>query len=113
MARKLTKRELKALVQEIRRCDLSTFDIYLFGSAAKGLATKHSDRDFCIVVPDNTPNTDQHWHTLMRNLCPKGFDFDILIVTKSEFEKNKISPILHEIRMHGINVYSTNGSAEA
>lgn len=104
MARKLTKRELNALVSELVRQGLKTFDIYLFGSAAKGLATKHSDRDFCIVVPDGTPDIGGLWVQLTTTLGLKGFDFDLVIVTQSDYSTNKISPILHEIRKTGIKV---------
>lgn len=111
MARKLTQRELNALVSELSRRHLEKFDIYLFGSTAKGLATKHSDRDFCIVVPDKTHDLDGLWIKLTATLGPKGYDFDLIIVTQSDYKKNKISPILHEIRKTGIKVYSALSTA--
>ena len=106
MARKLTKRELKALVSELRRHNLKKCDIYLFGSTAKGFATKHSDRDFCMIMPDDTQNLDHLWVRLVASLGMKGFNFDLVIVTQSNFKKNKISPILHEIRETGIEVHA-------
>lgn len=106
MARKLTKRELNALVAEIKRLNIKKFDVYLFGSTAKNLATKFSDRDFCIVVPDLTPDLDQVWIKLIGTLGIKGFNFDLFVVKQSEYKQNKLSPILHEIRTTGIQVYS-------
>jgi predicted nucleotidyltransferase len=106
MARKLTKRELNALVSALVRQGLKTCDIYLFGSTAKGFATRHSDRDFCIVVPDGTSDIDGLWVKLTTTLGLKGFDFDLVIVTQSDYRTNKISPILHEIRKTGIKVHT-------
>jgi predicted nucleotidyltransferase len=104
MARKLTKRELNALVTELSRLGVEGFEIILFGSTAKGLATKHSDRDFCIVVPDDTADLHRLWVKLNGTLGIKGFNFDLIIVTRSDYKNDKISPILHEIRKTGIRV---------
>lgn len=104
MASRLTKRELKALTSALDQLGVAWEAIYLFGSTAKGFATKDSDRDFCVIVPDDTQNIDAHWNKLSSSLGLKGFNFDILLTTESEFLTNKVSPILHEIRNTGIKV---------
>lgn len=75
---------------EIVRRLAATYDphrIYLFGSVARGDAGPDSDYDLMVVVPDNAP-------TELRD-CAAGYDAlkglgiakDILVWTRSEFEK--------------------------
>ena len=104
MATKLTKRELKALIDELEGVKLAWSAIYLFGSTAKGYATPESDRDFCVVLPRKNSNIRE---LDIKNNCAlglKGYNFDIVITTEREFKNNKISPILHEIRTSGVKV---------
>jgi predicted nucleotidyltransferase len=98
VASKLTKRELNALIKSLDQHGIKWSSIYLFGSTARGEATKHSDRDFCILVPDNGKDIDRQGIKVNAQLGLAGFNFDVLFTTTTEFRKNKISPILHEIR---------------
>ncbi len=106
MAHKLTSRELKALTSELQKIGILHFEIFLFGSTAKGEAKAHSDRDFCIVVPNGIViDLDKAWiAVLTAALGMKGFNFDIILTTKNEFKNNKISPILHQVRISGKKV---------
>jgi predicted nucleotidyltransferase len=101
---KLSKRELDALIEELAAVNLQWSEIYLFGSTAKGYAGPHSDRDFCVVIPKKPRNLHQIDIKLNKTLGLKGFNFDIVTTTTREFKKNKISPILHEIRTTGMKV---------
>lgn len=104
MAVKLTKKELNALLRALERMGVTWTAVYLFGSTAKGFATRESDRDFCVIVPDKTPDTADLAAKLTGSLGLAGFNFDIIVTTTTEFRSNKISPILHEIRQTGIKV---------
>jgi predicted nucleotidyltransferase len=104
MAVKLTKKELKALTDELSRIGVKWTTIYLFGSTAKGHADKDSDRDFCVIVPDATTNVDRLWVKLNASLGTKGYNFDVLLAKEGDFAKSTISPIFHEIKSTGIKV---------
>jgi DNA polymerase sigma len=104
MAVKLKQKEVLALTKALRTNEVSWKAIYLFGSTAKGYATKNSDRDFCIVLDDRYKLDSKLESQIVGNLCFAGFNFDILFTTQSEFKNNKLSPILHEIRTSGIKL---------
>jgi predicted nucleotidyltransferase len=104
MASKLTKRELKALIDAMQDHNIAWSSIYLFGSTAKGHATRHSDRDFCIVLPDREKKLGRREIKLNAQLGFSGYNFDVIFTTATEFRKNRLSPILNEIRTTGIQV---------
>jgi hypothetical protein len=61
--------------------------IYLFGSAARGDAGPDSDFDIMVVVPDDAPRGQQDCEIGYRALWGVGLAKDILVWTKTEFEK--------------------------
>lgn len=61
--------------------------IYLFGSAARGDAGPDSDYDIMVVVPDDAPSGQQDCDIGYRALWGVGLAKDILVWTKTEFEK--------------------------
>jgi uncharacterized protein len=61
--------------------------IYLFGSAARGDAGRDSDYDIMIVVPDKTPRDLRDCDPGYRALRGLRVAKDILVWTRSEFEK--------------------------
>jgi hypothetical protein len=61
--------------------------IYLFGSAARGDAGPDSDYDIMVLVPDDAPRDQQDCDLGYRALWGVGLAKDILVWTKSEFEK--------------------------
>ena len=61
--------------------------IYLFGSAARGDAGPDSDYDIMVVVPDDAPNGQQDGELGYRALWGVGLAKDILVWTKTEFDK--------------------------
>lgn len=73
----------------------------LFGSHAKGLATNRSDIDLCLVVGNKTDilRTRIDANSIAgRN----GINADIVVTSVQDWKKDMISPLLHEIRTHGI-----------
>jgi predicted nucleotidyltransferase len=61
--------------------------IYLFGSVARGDAGPDSDYDIMVVVPDEAPPEMQDCDLAYRALRGLGIAKDILVWTRSEFEK--------------------------
>ena len=61
--------------------------IYLFGSVARGDAGPDSDYDIMVVVPDDAPRELQDCDLAYRLLQGMGVAKDVLIWTRSEFEK--------------------------
>ena len=61
--------------------------IYLFGSVARGDAGPDSDYDIMVVVPDDAPRELQDCDLAYRVLQGIGVAYDVLIWTRTEFEK--------------------------
>ena len=61
--------------------------IYLFGSAARGDAGPDSDYDIMVVVPDDASPEQQDCGIGYRAVWGVGLAKDILVWTKTEFEK--------------------------
>ena len=61
--------------------------IYLFGSVAQGDAGPDSDYDIMVVVPDEAPREMRECDLAYRALRGLGIAKDILVWTRSEFEK--------------------------
>ena len=61
--------------------------IYLFGSTARGDAGPDSDLDFCVVVPDDTPNEKLHPAAARRAVSGVGTAMDIVPWRRSDFER--------------------------
>jgi predicted nucleotidyltransferase len=61
--------------------------IYLFGSVARGDAGPDSDYDIMVVVPDEAPREMKDCDLAYRALRGLGIAKDILVWTRSEFEK--------------------------
>ena len=78
------------VLPDVVRCLVEVYHplrIYLFGSAARGDVDPDSDYDIMVVVPDNTPRDQQDCDLGYRALWGVGLAKDILVWTKSEFEK--------------------------
>lgn len=61
--------------------------IYLFGSWARGDARPDSDLDLMVIVPDNAPPERQRSRLAYETLWPTGASGDILVWTRSEFDR--------------------------
>jgi uncharacterized protein len=76
-------------IQEITRRLVEFYHperIYLFGSAARGDYGPDSDLDFCVVVPDDTPDEILRSGAIYNRLRGMGFPRDVVPWRKSEFE---------------------------
>lgn len=78
-----TVRRIRA-VTEARR-------IILFGSAARGRMTAHSDLDILVVVPSGT-HRRRTAQKIYRNMIGVGFAADIVVVTEDDVERFRDEP---------------------
>lgn len=78
-----------ALVEVVRRLveAYRPERIYLFGSVARGDAGPDSDYDIMLVVPDDAPPERRDCDLAYRALRGLGIAKDVLVWTRSEFEK--------------------------
>lgn len=107
--KKYTSREVKKLAREYARYLRDTRHVpvqkaYLFGSYAKKSARAWSDIDVCIVSPvfEHEDNLSFLWRSRRQQdvdamIAPIGF-------TPEDFQKNESNPLLHEIKITGIEV---------
>ena len=72
--------------------------VVLFGSAARGEMTEHSDLDFLVVIPDslNRDETADAWKRAYRATFHAGgypeADIDILVATESRVRRLRDCP---------------------
>jgi len=66
--------------------------IYLFGSMARGDAGPDSDFDLMVIVPDNAPPEVQRSRLAYRALRGAGTAADVVVWTKSSFERRARVP---------------------
>lgn len=61
--------------------------IYLFGSCARGEATRDSDYDLMVVVPDSVPHERRGSRLAYQVLWGTGTAADILVWTREAFDR--------------------------
>lgn len=61
--------------------------IYLFGSTARGEAGSDSDLDFCVVVPDATPNKKLSVRSAWEAVRGVGYANDVIPLRLTDFEQ--------------------------
>lgn len=87
----MLSKELKA---EIKKRLISKFDlekIILFGSQARGTATTKSDVDL-LLIGDVKYDRYKMMTDVLRSLGKMSHAFDVVILTRIEFESNKYIP---------------------
>ena len=92
---------------------LTPVSVYLFGSFATGTQTEESDLDFYIVVEDGADDladlTTQAYRAIRK---VKKRPVDIIIGTKSRFEKSKAMPsVENEVYERGVLLYGSRNLA--
>lgn len=98
-------RAIKKIISELKQSNLEYTSVLVFGSQARGRATSASDIDLCIVVPDSLMKAEPEHERRVRFCIAKLLlNTDVIVVSKSDFDKNKLSPLLHEIRTHHLRV---------
>lgn len=104
------KRILNRVIDYIREKE-DPEKIYLFGSYAKGTATKNSDLDIFIVKKSTLPKYKRTANLYSLDKTKKikaNIGIDFIIYTPAEFEKSKyeINSIAGEVNRDGKLVYA-------
>lgn len=97
------------LIHEITRRLLSVAQpdrIILFGSAATGRMTRHSDIDL-LILEESPGNTREESVRLRQSLRGLGFPFDVIVMATERFEesKNVIGGIAYPASRYGRVIY--------
>ena len=77
-------------IREITRRLVEHFQpvrIYLFGSTARGEAGPDSDLDFCVVVPDDTPESKLRVGAIWEAVRGVGRANDVVPWRRTDFER--------------------------
>jgi uncharacterized protein len=84
--------------------------IILFGSAARGAMSAHSDLDFLVVMPDGT-HRRRTAQTVYRSLRGLGFAKDIVVVTESDIRNYGENPslVIYPALRQGKELYHAAG----
>ena len=82
-------------------------EIYLFGSTANGTAKEGSDYDFYVVIPDDGIRAREATWKIQSAIQKRTRGIDMLVNTKSRFDKykNSISFIESEVLRTGVKLY--------
>lgn len=84
--------------------------IILFGSAARGKMTPHSDLDVLVVLPDGVDPVASEL-AIYRKLWGLRFGADIIAVTEADVERLKSNPyvVVHTALTEGKELYRAAG----
>jgi len=82
----MTREQVIAEITECLREYYRPERIYLFGSAARGEDGPDSDLDFCVVVPDDTPEELLRSGDIYTTLGALGYPKDIIPWRRSDFD---------------------------
>lgn len=104
----MVKKSVVNIVRRYRKvledCGVPVAQIFLFGSYVRGDYRKDSDIDVCVVSPmfQDNPLIDK------RKIAGLGLQLDTRIhsfpVSLRKFKRDKLSPLLHEIRKNSLQI---------
>jgi predicted nucleotidyltransferase len=106
----LTHQQLDGKLAEIVRAlrnALSPLEIYFFGSYVYGTPAAHSDLDLLVVVDDSNLTPFERDAIAYRALSDLGVPKDVMVYTRSEFERRASLPVSFErtVRSRGRRIY--------
>ena len=98
---------LKAALDILLDQGIEICKIILFGSHAKGWTHANSDIDLCLVVK-NAVEIFESQNRLNGKMGLAQLNVDVILVSEDDFENDKVSPIIYEIRKYGKTIYEAN-----
>ena len=104
MARQLSPeitKKVKAYVDLLKR-DIPVDSVYVFGSHAKGSARPESDIDVAIISPAFNGRSIENGSLLSMKLWESPYKNMDIIGYSPEYFESEDSPIIHEIKKHGV-----------
>ena len=85
--RDTTPKVIEKLVRNVVKC-VDPLRIILFGSAARGDQSMHSDLDLIVVMPEGV-HRRRTAQKLYREITGLGVPFDIVVATPNDLEKHR------------------------
>lgn len=95
---------LKVFQKKLLALNLPVDKVILYGSYARNQQTEQSDIDICILVPDALTELQDVSTKIRYQAYRTGRDMDIVVYRKTDYQKNKLSPLIHEIKKHGLDI---------
>lgn len=97
--------QVKLFVSNLKNLKIPFLEVYVFGSHARARAGERSDIDLFVVLPDKEVSDPFECRVrVMRAVTLSHLNADVVVASKTDFAKNLVSPILHQIRKDGIRV---------
>jgi len=98
MDTRTAKSQLKKLLAHLEKDQIPYKKILVFGSHVKGLATKTSDLDVCLVFPKKVKDADIIAGRLRYMLGRLYMNIDLSSVYENELKENKLSGFINELK---------------
>jgi len=101
----------KELIEEISRRLIEFYRpvrIYLFGSVARGESGVDSDLDFCVVLPDEAPESLYRDHSIHSHFWGLHAAIDVMRMRQSDFDAKAahvVASLPATIEREGILIY--------
>jgi len=106
MSKERIKKLIDKYIKKLRENDVDVEKVILFGSYAKGLDSNDSDLDLCIVSKDFGKDSLLESQFLLKIAAGVDSRIEAIPSGLKDYNTNKISPILDEIKNTGIIIYS-------
>ncbi|MFH1644327.1 MAG: nucleotidyltransferase domain-containing protein [bacterium] len=108
----------KETIKEVQDRLIKIYDpleMYLFGSYAWGKPSSDSDLDLLIIVPESDETIHKRSLPGIRALIDLMISKDILVYTKTEFEKkaDDVTTLCYKIKKEGKRIYAKLQTVDA
>ncbi|MBF0493018.1 MAG: nucleotidyltransferase domain-containing protein [Deltaproteobacteria bacterium] len=105
MVKKTILNRLKKFHQLLLKEGVEVSALVLYGSYARGTAHRDSDIDVCVVSPQFGKDRFEEG-VFLRHISGRVHALiEPVPCSLKDYQKNKVSPLLHEIRKEGITVF--------
>ncbi len=104
MVKKTLKNKIKRYAELLEKSGIPVQQMILFGSHAKGEASKDSDIDLCVVSKKFGINRLDEIEILLKLAQEIDSRIEAIPTSPKMWKTDKVSPILHEVRQKGIKV---------
>lgn len=105
MVKKGLKNKIKKYARLLEKAGISVQQIILFGSHAKGEASKDSDIDLCVISKKFGVNRLDEIGILLKLAKEIDTRIEAIPASPTMWMTDRISPILHEVRKKGIKIH--------
>lgn len=96
--------DVAAALREWAVCHPAIRKVIVFGSVARGTATRHSDLDIAVIADTDRRFVDRPLDfTDVHDVAPIGIE--LLVYTPEEFDRNRRRPFFRRIMQEGEVVY--------